>query len=89
MAERNFFAHEGPDGTTLSDRLEASGFRGCAAGENIAHGQSSPEEVVSDWMKSDGHCANILSSSYRRLGVGHHDDPDAELRHVWVQNFGD
>jgi uncharacterized protein YkwD len=89
MAERNFFAHEGPGGTTLSDRLDAARFRGCAAGENIAYGQSSPEEVIGDWMKSDGHCANILSSTYRRLGVGYHDDADAELRHVWVQNFGD
>jgi uncharacterized protein YkwD len=89
MAERNFFAHEGPDGTTLSDRLDAAGFRGCAAGENIAYGQSSPEEVVADWMKSEGHCTNILSSAYRRLGVGYYDDSAAELRRIWVQNFGD
>jgi uncharacterized protein YkwD len=89
MAERNFFAHEGPDGTTLSDRLDAAGFAGCAAGENIAHGQSTPEEVVADWMASQGHCANILSGAYARLGVGYYDDESAELRDIWVQNFGD
>jgi uncharacterized protein YkwD len=89
MAERNFFAHEGPDGTTLSDRLDSAGFAGCAAGENIAYGQSTPEEVMGDWMASDGHCSNILSGDYGRLGVGYYDDPSAELRDIWVQNFGD
>jgi uncharacterized protein YkwD len=88
MAERNFFAHEAPDGSKLSDRLEAVRFGGCAAGENIAQGQPTPEEVVSDWMQSDGHCSNILSGAFDSLGVGYHDDPAAERRRLWVQNFG-
>ncbi len=89
MAERNFFSHVAPDGTTLSERLAAAGFAACTAGENIAYGQFTPEQVVADWMKSEGHCANILSGAYAHLGVGHYDDPDAELRRIWVQNFSD
>lgn len=89
MAERSFFAHEAPDGTTLRDRLDVAGFGGCAAGENIARGQTSPEQVVEGWMSSDGHCANILAGRYSRLGVGYYDDPAATLRRLWVQNFGD
>jgi uncharacterized protein YkwD len=40
-------------------------------------------------MSSEGHCANILSNRFSSLGVGYVDDAGAELRHLWVQNFGD
>jgi uncharacterized protein YkwD len=88
MAEQNYFAHESPNGDTLADRARAAGFAGCAMGENIAQGQDTPEEVVQGWMDSDGHCANILSGSFDSLGVGFFDDPGAETRQLWVQNFG-
>jgi uncharacterized protein YkwD len=39
-------------------------------------------------MQSEGHCVNILSGTYDSLGVGYYDDPNAELRRIWVQNFG-
>lgn len=88
MAERNYFAHESPDGGTLSDRIRRAGYGGCSAGENIARGQRDPEAVVEAWMGSDGHCSNILLPRYDTIGVGYVDDTAAELRRVWVQNFG-
>jgi len=88
MAERNFFAHETPDGVTMLDRMQAAGFAGCTAGENIAQGQRSPEEVVESWISSPGHCANILSDNFTGLGVGYFDQEDLPQRHLWVQNFG-
>ena len=39
-------------------------------GENIAYGQSSPDEVMTAWMNSAGHRANILNASFTKLGVG-------------------
>jgi hypothetical protein len=50
-------------------------------GENIAMGQTSPEEVVRDWMNSPGHRANILDPTYVYIGVGYCND-------YWVQQFG-
>ena len=41
-----------------------------AAGENIASGQRSPQEVMKGWMNSSGHRANILSSSFTTIGIG-------------------
>ena len=41
------------------------------AGENIAMGYSSPEAVMTAWMNSAGHRANILSANFTTLGVGY------------------
>ena len=77
MARKNFFAHNSLDGSTFLDRIRSSGYlrgaRGWAVGENIAWGsgaQASPRAIGRAWMASPGHRANILSPSYRELGVG-------------------
>ncbi len=56
-----------------------------AVGENIAQGQSTATEAVQDWMNSPGHRANILSSSYSRIGVAAYRGPDG--RAYWCQQF--
>lgn len=72
MAVREFFSHCDLD--TLSqpwDRMTAAGYTWSAAAENIAAGQTTPADVMTSWMNSSGHRANILSSSYREIGVGY------------------
>jgi len=90
MFERNFFDHTNPDGKDPFERMDAAGFRGSAAGENIAVGQTSPQQVMQSWMDSDGHCSNVMRASYSMLGVGYH--PGAGGRglgsNYWTQNFG-
>ena len=49
-------------------------------GENIAKGQTSPAEVVKDWMNSPGHKANILNPDYAYIGIGY-------CKRHWVQQF--
>ena len=88
MAEHGLFSHDSFDGRTFVDRAAEANFRGCSLGENIAQGHQSPEAVVAGWMASEGHCANILSRSFSELGVGFYDDVQAELRRLWVQDFG-
>lgn len=44
------------------------------AGENIALGQTTPEQVVEAWMNSEGHRENILNQSYTHIGVGYVSD---------------
>jgi uncharacterized protein YkwD len=58
-----------------------------AMGENIAAGQESPEEVMGDWLSSDGHRRNIESPLFTEIGVGYC-APGGEYTHYWVQNFG-
>ena len=52
--------------------------------ENIAMGQSSPSEAVADWMRSDGHRANILGS-HSRIGVAMARAADGTV--YWCQQF--
>lgn len=79
------FSHTRPDGRKFSSVLTDNGIRFTGAGENIAWGQTSPEQVMEAWMNSDGHRANILNAKFTKLGVGHL--KNASGRNYWVQLF--
>lgn len=55
------------------------------AAENVAAGQPNAAEAVVDWLKSDGHRANMLSPAYRKIGVSGRVGRDG--RCYWVQQF--
>lgn len=67
---KSVFDHTRPDGSSCFTVLDEFNVSYRAAGENIAYGQKTPEEVVDGWMNSEGHRANILSSKFGKLGVG-------------------
>ncbi len=71
MCDQNYFSHTGKNGSSHEDRLKAAGAVFSFAGENIAWGQKTPDEVHTTWMNSWGHRAAILSTSFARLGVGY------------------
>jgi uncharacterized protein YkwD len=87
MRTNNYFDHTGRNGSTPTQRIKAEGYPNpsCACriyyGENIARGQTTPEQVVRDWMNSEGHRKNILSQNFREIGIG-------ISGNYWVQNFG-
>ena len=66
------FSHTRPNGTSCFTVLNEIGAKYTSAGENIAKGQKTPEQVVEAWMNSPSHRANILSSKYTKLGVGYY-----------------
>jgi len=70
MINKGYFAHTSPTYGSFSRMIESFGIRFSAAGENIAYGQRTPEEVMTDWMNSTGHRNNILSPIYTHIGVG-------------------
>lgn len=74
MRMRNYFSHRSPDGATMVTRLRDGGAVYRAAGENIAKGQKSPRAVMTAWMNSPGHRANIMNGRYHRIGIGHAGD---------------
>jgi uncharacterized protein YkwD len=57
-------------------------FKGGYKGENIAHGQTTAKEVMTDWMNSPGHRANIMNANFKQLGVG-------KVGTYWTQQFTD
>lgn len=71
MKDRNYFSHQSPTYGSPFDMMRNFGISYKSAGENIAAGQRTPQEVMNAWMNSSGHRANILSSSYTQLGVGY------------------
>ncbi len=78
------FEHVRPNGAKpLTYVLGLSGIQ--CAGENIAWGQRSPEDVMNAWMNSKGHRDNILSSSYTTIGVGCYNSGGTLY---WTQIFG-
>lgn len=81
MAKKGYFSHHSRDGRTPFQRMEAEGYRYWTAGENIAKGHRSAESAVAGWLKSAGHCANIMNPEFHELGM-------AQNGTIWVQTFG-
>ena len=66
------FSHTRPNGSSFSSVLKENGISYRGAGENIACGQKTPEAVVTAWMNSEGHRANILNKNFTTIGVGYY-----------------
>jgi uncharacterized protein YkwD len=87
MARRKYFEHRGRDGSQPKDRVLRAGYKSRLTGENIALGPESAEEVVAGWLDSPGHCANIMDTRFRDIGVGVATGR-GRGQIYWVQNFG-
>ena len=64
------FSHTRPDGSTCFTAANELGVSYRLAGENIAYGYPTPQKVVNGWMNSEGHRKNILSFSFKKVGIG-------------------
>ena len=82
MKDKNYFSHTSPTYGSPFQMMKSFGISYRTAGENIARGYKTPESVVNGWMNSSGHRANILNSSFTRIGVGYVKDG-----HYWTQMF--
>ena len=68
MAEKQFYAHDDPQGNTHHDRIMSAGYVGYATGENIdAFHTDDPDKVLERWVKSSGHCANLMYPDFTSL----------------------
>lgn len=80
----NNFSHTRPNGSSFVTALKEQGVSYRRAGENIAWGQRSPEQVMNSWMNSSGHRANILGESFTHIGVGYYQENGVNY---WTQLF--
>lgn len=89
MAKRHYFSHKEPGGSMPADRATRAGYRWTRVGENIASGQHSVGEVMTSWLDSPGHCANIMNPGFTEMGAAYVIDP-ANRNHTpfWTQVFG-
>lgn len=82
MKDKRYFSHTSPTYGSPFDMMRSFGLSYRTAGENIAMGQRTPQQVVNAWMNSSGHRANILNSSYKKIGVGY-----VASGNYWTQMF--
>jgi len=87
MAARNYFSHEGRDGSTPAIRATRAGYRWRAVGENIAAGPTTPEGVMKGWLGSPDHCATLMSADFSEMGVAYAFNPKSESGIYWAQEF--
>ena len=88
MATHDYFDHNSQDGRTPFDRMTAAGYRYSTAAENIAAGQRTPQDVMTAWMNSPGHRANILNCALKEIGVGYATGSSSQYGVYWTQDFG-
>lgn len=69
MFSENYWAHFAPSGKTPWDFILASGYHFTYAGENLAKNFYAADDVVSAWMNSTTHRANLLNPSYKDIGI--------------------
>lgn len=82
MQQKNYFSHTSPTYGSPFDMMRDFGVNYSSAGENIAMGQQTPEQVVQAWMDSEGHRKNILNGTFTHIGVGY-----TENGSYWTQMF--
>lgn len=70
MATRAYFSHTDPEGVTFQQRILNSGYSGTLNAENLGLTSGTAVQVVSGWMDSAGHRANLLNASYVAVGIG-------------------
>lgn len=102
LAQSNTFSHSGSGtasdltgvslgkASSMVERIEDYGYLWSRLGENIAAGTNTdtPEKVIQQWLDSDGHCANLMSSNFTEIGMAMVKNTSATYTHYWTQNFG-
>lgn len=82
--QKQSFSHTRPNGSHFSTALTQNGISFRSAGENIAIGQKTPQQVMDAWMNSEGHRANILNPNFTAIGVGY---TQSQGNTYWAQLF--
>lgn len=78
------FSHTRPNGSSCFTVLSELGISYGTAGENIAAGYSSSQSVMEGWRFSSGHYQNIISSKFKKIGIGVN---IINNQYYWVQIF--
>ncbi|KAE9021518.1 hypothetical protein PR002_g12222, partial [Phytophthora rubi] len=87
MAAKDFMAHDGSDGSSMSERITQAGYDWSAVAENVAAGQIDVAGVMVAWINSPEHLENIMGD-YTMFGSAYAFNKDGTYQHYWTQDFG-
>ena len=90
MANQDCFSHQCSGEDDYVQRMWNAGYPTTAGGygEKIAAGQATAAEVFNDWQSSNGHNKNMLSSSWRAIGIARVYNPNSQYGWYWTTDFG-
>lgn len=86
MAANNYFSHTGRNGSSMVDRVNATGYAWSNLAENIAAGYPSVTAVVDGWMASDGHCKNLMNPQLQHVGLACVASSTSTYRTYWTMD---
>ncbi|OKH32662.1 hypothetical protein NIES2119_25610 [[Phormidium ambiguum] IAM M-71] len=86
MAARQQMSHTGSNGSSAGQRAKQAGYGSTFVAENVGLGYTSASAVVNGWLKSPGHCRNIMNPAYNEAGVGAVRGRDGRL--YWTMKLG-
>ena len=101
LAETDTFSHTGSGtqsdlvaqklhpnlGSTVTERIEYTGYIWSRYGENISAGYGSVESVMTGWLNSPSHCSNIMNPNFKEVGMAFVIKTDSQYYDYWTQNF--
>lgn len=83
LAQAGIISHTGTDGSDHGDRVQRQGYYFTIAGENVATGQKSWEEVFQAWKDSPGHNENLLRDDVVDFGIALVYEPKTTYLTYW------
>ncbi len=87
MATKDFMSHTGSDGSSMSSRVSDTGYDWRTVGENVAAGHRSVTAVMEAWMKSEGHCRNIMNPNFTEFAAAMVSNDNSTYGMYWTQTF--
>ena len=81
MSSKKYFSHDSPSGVTPGQRIKSAGYKWTTYAENIGQGYSNEEAMVNGWLRSTGHCRNIMNKLFKEIGA-------ANVNGYWTADFG-
>jgi uncharacterized protein YkwD len=88
MAKRNYFDHRTPEGRTVRDRVNASGYKTKLVGENLAGGDPEISSAVQGWLDSPAHCENLMNPQFNEVAVACVGQAGSEWGTYWTMVLG-
>ena len=76
MITKNYWSHDSPSGQTPWNFINNAGYQFQAAGENLAYGFNGAASILTAWMNSPEHRANILNANFVNVGFGVAESPN-------------
>ncbi len=75
-------------GSTLTERFDNNGLTRIGTGENVAAMYYTTKNVMEAWLKSDGHCKNIMDKKSTIFGMAFVENENSQYKIYWTQDFG-